>query len=125
MPKQLSDFVQEALSSIEECSVHVADELRKNGWTVLDVREGDEFQSGHIPGAYHVPRGFLEVRADLSHPKRDVNMADRSKKYLCICGGGHRSALAAQTLVAMGFENVKSVAGGMSAWEAANLEITT
>ncbi|MBN8690267.1 MAG: hypothetical protein J0L72_05690 [Armatimonadetes bacterium] len=125
MPKQLSDFVQEALSSIEECSVHAADELRKNGWTVLDVREGDEFQSGHIPGAYHVPRGFLEVRADLSHPKRDANMADRSKKYLCICGGGHRSALAAQTLVAMGFENVKSVAGGMSAWEAAKLEITT
>jgi len=123
MPKQLSDFVQEALKSVEEVSVQTADELRKNGWTVLDVREGDEFQSGHIPGAYHVPRGFLEVRADLSHPKRDPNMADRSQKFLCICGGGHRSALAAQTLAAMGFDNVKSIAGGMSAWSEANLEL--
>ena len=62
------------------------------------------------------PRGFLEVRADLEHPKRDAWWADRSRKLVLYCGGGHRSALAAHTLQQMGFEHVRSLAEGWTGW---------
>ncbi|MEE8474604.1 MAG: rhodanese-like domain-containing protein, partial [Myxococcota bacterium] len=59
---------------------------------------------------------FLEVRADLDHAKRDPWLADRTRKLVLYCGGGNRSALAAQTLQEMGFETIVSLAGGFSGW---------
>ena len=50
-------------------------------WTLVDVREESEFAAGHLPGARLVPRGFLEVKADLQHPKRDPWLADRGRKH--------------------------------------------
>ena len=80
------------------------------------MREPDEYAAGRVPGARNVPRGFLEVRADLDHPKRDAWLADRRRPLVLYCGGGNRSALAAQTLQEMGFARVVSMAEGWSGW---------
>lgn len=120
MAKSLADLVADALDTVAEVA---PDEVRtlldrpdRDGWEIVDVREADEFRAGHLPGARHYPRGFLEVRADLEHPKRDPWLADRGRKLVLYCGGGQRSALAAQALQRMGFEHVRSMAGGWTAW---------
>ncbi len=120
MPRRLRDFVEAALEHVEEISPEDArallDAPGRDGWHFVDVREPDEFAAGHIPGARLFPRGFLEVRADLEHPKRDPWLADRERKLVLYCGGGHRSALAARTLQEMGFRQVRSLAEGWSGW---------
>ena len=122
MARTLDDFVREALEGVEEVRPEEALRLlqapEREGWHFLDVREADEYAEGHIPGARHVPRGFLEVKADLSHAKRDPWLADRSRKLVLYCGGGNRSALAARTLREMGFERVLSLAEGWTGWSA-------
>ncbi len=118
--KSLADFVNAALSRIDEISLQETRRLLevpdREGWHIVDVREPDEFAAGRIPGARNIPRGFLEVRADLDHSKRDPWLADRTRKLVLYCGGGNRSALAAQTLQEMGFETIVSMAGGFSGW---------
>jgi len=118
--RSLADFVGEALRVVHEIRPDEArallDAPDRGGWHFVDVRERDEWDAGHIPGARHHPRGFLEVRADLEHPKRDPWLADRGRKLLLYCGGGHRSALAARTLLEMGFSEVASLAEGWSGW---------
>lgn len=120
MPKSLADLVADALAEVREITPEevraLLDRPDRDGWEILDVREADEFAAGHLPGARHYPRGFLEVRADLEHAKRDPWLADRSRKLVLYCGGGHRSALAAQALQRMGFEEVRSMAGGWTGW---------
>ena len=119
-PRSLADFVDAAKREIREITPEEARRLldtpEREGWHFVDVREPDEFAEGHVPGARSSPRGFLEVRADLEHVKRDPWFADRSRKLLLYCGGGHRSALATQTLQQMGFRDVVSLAGGWTAW---------
>ena len=118
--KTLADFVNEALAEIEEISAEEARRLLDipghEDWHFVDVRESDEFAAARIPGARNLPRGFLEVRADLRHPKRDPWLADRQRKVVLYCGGGHRSALAAKTLQQMGFRRVVSLTGGFAGW---------
>lgn len=117
MAKSLNDFVAEALKTVPEVtSESVQARINNPEWMILDVREEDEYQAGHIPGALNFPRGFLEVKADLEHKKRDERLSDRTRKIICYCGGGFRSALAAQTLQQMGFEYVESMAGGWTSW---------
>ena len=120
MAKTLADFVNAALAVVKEISPEEArallDAPERWGWHFVDVREPDEVAEGRIPGARSLPRGFLEVRADLSHSKRDPWLADRGRKLVLYCGGGHRSALAAFTLREMGFTNVVSLAEGWSGW---------
>ena len=129
MAKTLNDFVNEALKAIEEIpieeAVRILEQSDREGWTFLDVREGDEFAKGRIPGARNAPRGFLEVGADLEHHKRDPWFADRDRKLILYCGGGNRSALAARTLKEMGFTRAVSMAGGWKAWETRKLPIET
>jgi rhodanese-related sulfurtransferase len=114
MARALKDFVDEALSRIGE--IEPEEVLALEGAIILDVREPEEFAAGHIPGAINIPRGFLEVKADLVHPKKDDRLADRGQKILCFCGGGHRSALAAATLQEMGFDSPLSIRGGWTLW---------
>ena len=120
MVKTLADFVNAALAVVKEISPEEArallDAPDRQGWHFVDVREPDEVAEGRIPGARSLPRGFLEVKADRSHPKRDPWLADRGRKLVLYCGGGHRSALAAFTLREMGFTNVVSLAEGWSGW---------
>jgi molybdopterin/thiamine biosynthesis adenylyltransferase/rhodanese-related sulfurtransferase len=77
---------------------------------VLDVREQDEWDEGHIPGAVHVPRGHLESRIERAAP-------DQTRPVLIYCSAGNRSAFAAKTLSELGYEEVASLAGGFTDWK--------
>jgi rhodanese-related sulfurtransferase len=118
--RSLADFVRRALETVEEISPEAAAAVLQRpdraGWHFIDVREPDEFAEGHIPGARNFPRGFLEVRADLEHYKRDPWLEDRGRKLILYCGGGHRSALASRTLQEMGFARVLSLTEGWTGW---------
>jgi len=84
---------------------------------IVDVRETDEFAAGHLPGAKHVPRGYLESRIDAAVP-------DRSQRVILYCATGQRSALAAHTLVnELGFESVQSMNGGYTLWKDRGYEV--
>lgn len=125
MAKTLHDYVQEALQHVSEVTPEETDALRQTGdWLILDVREPEEFAAGHIPGAINIPRGFLEVKADLEHPKKDARLADRGQRVVCYCGGGHRSALAARVLQEMGFREALSMAGGWTGWSKRQLPVS-
>lgn len=121
MAKSLDDLVRAALAKVREITPDEAKRLLDapghEGWHFVDVREGEEFAAGHVPGARLFSRGFLEVRADLQHPKRDAWLADRKRPLVLYCGGGNRSALAAQTLQEMGFEKVVSMSEGWAGWK--------
>ena len=127
MARSLADFVREALKTVEEISpegaARILEKPDRAGWEFLDVREPDEFKDGHIPGARNFPRGFLEVRADLEHPKRDPWLEDRGRKMILYCGGGHRSALAGKSLQEMGFLRVLSLAEGWTGWVKRDLPV--
>ena len=90
MAQSLADFVRKALEVVEEISPEGAAQILEKpdraGWDFVDVREPDEFAAGHIPGAQNFPRGFLEVRADLEHTKRDPWFEDRGRKMILYCG---------------------------------------
>jgi len=77
---------------------------------IVDVREQDEWDEGHIPGAVHVPRGHLESRIEGVAPERD-------RPLLVYCAGGNRSAFAAKTLGELGYSDVLSLAGGFTDWK--------
>jgi molybdopterin/thiamine biosynthesis adenylyltransferase/rhodanese-related sulfurtransferase len=84
------------------------------GPILVDVREKDEYLEGYIPGARWIPRGFLESRVEDQIP-------EKSAEVVLYCAGGTRSALSARSLGEMGYTNVKSMAGGFSAWKRAGL----
>ncbi len=75
---------------------------------LIDVRETDEYGAGRLPGAAHVPRGYLEMRIE--------QKADRAEPVVVYCQGGTRSAFAAKALAEMGYQNVASLAGGYARW---------
>src|ERR1043165_2966503 len=77
---------------------------------LVDVRETDEYRAGHLPGALHLPRGFLELQAEGKLPQREAEI-------IAYCAGGTRSLLAADTLRKMGYQKVKSMAGGFTRWK--------
>ncbi|MSO94175.1 MAG: molybdopterin-synthase adenylyltransferase MoeB [Thermoleophilia bacterium] len=77
---------------------------------LLDVREQDEWDEGHLPGAVHVSRGNLEARIEAVVP-------DRSREVVVYCAGGARSAFATKSLSDLGYENVASMAGGFAEWK--------
>ncbi len=127
MARSLADFVREALKTVEEISAEGAAQILEKpgraGWEFIDVREPDEFAEGHIPGARNFPRGFLEVRADFEHPKRDPWLEDRERKMILYCGGGQRSALASKSLQEMGFRRILSLAEGWTGWVKRDLPV--
>lgn len=117
MAKGLKEFVADALQTVPEATPEEVNRMiDEGGHVLLDVREPEEFAAGHLPGAFNVPRGFLEVKADLDHPKRDARLANRDQKIIAYCAGGLRSALAAKTLQEMGFTNVTSMSEGYAGW---------
>lgn len=95
----------------------VSEIIRNHEAVVVDVREGEEFRTGHLPQAIHLPRGFLEMQVDEKLPDRDAPL-------VLYCGGGNRSALAAKTMQDLGYTNVRHLLGGFSAWRDQGLTIT-
>jgi rhodanese-related sulfurtransferase len=108
-------LVADAKKNITEISPHdAAAKLNSDDAVVIDVRDKDEWDEGHIPGATHMSRGTIEF--DIEEKVPDCNTM-----IICHCGGGGRSALAAESLQKMGYKNVRSMAGGFKAWKAAGL----
>jgi rhodanese-related sulfurtransferase len=113
----LKSLVADAKQQIREISVQDAlQRLQNSNARILDVREPVEFAKGTAENALHTPRGMLEAKADREYAGRDPALQDRSQELLLICKSGQRSALAAVSLVQMGFTNVVSVAGGFDDW---------
>src|SRR5258705_11460340 len=100
------DLLLSTKKEIREANIQEVDPRIKQdpNIAVLDVREKDEWDEGHLPGATHLPRGFLEVRVEKA-------IEDRNKPIVVYCAGGTRSAFAAKTLQDMGYTNVVSMAG--------------
>ena len=111
-------LVAEAKKKITEISATEAAAKSKSGEAVIiDVREKDEWDEEHIPDATHISRGTIELDIEEKVPDSDAMI-------ICHCGGGGRSALAAENLQKMGYKNVRSMAGGFKAWRAAGLPTT-
>jgi rhodanese-related sulfurtransferase len=108
-------LVTDAKRNITEISpADAAVKLQSGEAIIADVREKDEWDEGHIPGAIHMSRGTIELDIEEKVP-------DTNAMIVCHCGGGGRSALAAESLQKMGYKNVRSMAGGFKAWKAAGL----
>lgn len=128
--KNAQQLVAEAKSQIREVTVpQLATALQNPHSVLIDVREPDEFSTGHIHGAVNYPRGVLEMRIH-QHPAvaaicdTDQALANLATQpvYL-VCRSGARSALAALSLQQMGFAEVYSVIGGFQAWQDAALPV--
>jgi rhodanese-related sulfurtransferase len=111
-------LVAEAKKNVTEISPEEAAAKLQNAEAVMvDVREKDEFDTAHIPHAIHLSRGTIELDIEEKFPGKDTMI-------ICHCGGGGRSALAAESLQKMGHKNVRSMVGGLKAWKAAGLPTT-
>ena len=117
-PTRFQKLVADAKKNITEISPHdAAAKLNSGDAVVVDVRDRDEWDEGHISGATHMSRGTIEFDIEEKIP-------DPKAMVICHCGGGGRSALAAESLQKMGYKNVRSMAGGFRAWNAAGLPTT-
>ncbi|WP_119081193.1 rhodanese-like domain-containing protein [Chitinophaga alhagiae] len=117
--KSAMDLVKEAKQQIENLTPEQVKNEVSKGATLIDIRESEELQqSGKIPGAVHAPRGMLEFYADETLPYHKPEF-DKRKKIILHCASGGRSALAAQTLKQMGYDNVAHLDGGIKAWKEA------
>jgi phage shock protein E len=109
--KKLAD---EAKTRVKEVSPAEAAKQLAAGAVLIDVREDSEFAKQHAKGATHLSKGVIELKIEETVP-------DESTPVICYCGGGSRSALAADNLQRMGYTNVASMAGGFKAWQEAGL----
>ncbi|MBA4031187.1 MAG: sulfurtransferase [Planctomyces sp.] len=111
-------LVEAVRTNVRECTIADLAEKLKSGEAIqlYDVREDHEWAKGHIPGAKHLGRGIIE---------RDIEtlIPDPEAEIYLYCGGGFRSALAADTLQKMGYMNIISVDGGFRGWKEAGYEI--
>jgi sulfur-carrier protein adenylyltransferase/sulfurtransferase len=107
------ELLQQVKDEIDEVdSSQALDSLRdsERGCVIVDVREREEWDEGHLPGAVHVPRGHLESRIESAAP-------DKSRPVLVYCASGNRSAFAAKTLEELGYDHVVSLSGGFTDWK--------
>lgn len=109
-------LAEDARGRIRELSVEETRPRLAAGTRLIDVREDNEWQSGHAAGAEHLGRGIIERDIEKSIP-------DKDSELILYCGGGYRSALAADNLQRMGYTNVYSMAGGWKAWKDAGAPI--
>ena len=109
-------IVDDAKTRVRECSLQEMRARRDSGdqFVLVDVREESEYTRGHIPGAVHLGKGVIE---------RDIEerYSDPATPFVLYCGGGFRSALAADNIQKMGYTNVISMDGGWRAWTEAGL----
>ena len=111
-------IVDDARSRIQECGVADVQRMREAGETfvLVDVREESEFANGRLPGAIHIGKGVIERDAE-------DKLSDPQAKIVLYCGGGYRSALAADNLQKMGYADVVSMDGGFRGWREAGLPV--
>lgn len=109
-------LVNDAKSRVKEVNIDEYQKMPREGHILVDVREDAEWAAGHATGAVHLSKGIIE---------RDVEkeIPDKSKTLVLYCGGGFRSALAADALRQMGYQNAISLDGGWRAWNQAGLPV--
>ncbi len=109
-------LVNDAKSRVQQMDIEGYKKLKESGeaFVLIDTREDNEWNAGHAAGAIHLGKGIIE--RDIEKTVPDVNT-----KMVLYCGGGFRSALAADALQKMGYKNPISLDGGWRAWQEANL----
>lgn len=118
--KTAHDLVAAAKSRVHEVALEHAEEAIRAADVLIDVREADEYQAGHIPGAIHASRGVLEFKLS-STPE----LTSRDLKVVVYCKTSGRAALAACAMRDMGYLQVQSIAGGFDAWLAGGLPVVS
>jgi molybdopterin/thiamine biosynthesis adenylyltransferase len=114
-----AEVLRQIKSRIDEVDPAAVREQVGNGAVIVDVREPEEWSAGHIPGAVHVPKSYLESRIEGAIP-------DRSGHVVLYCASGNRSAWAARTLIEdLGYEHVESMTGGFTLWKDRGYEVET
>jgi molybdopterin/thiamine biosynthesis adenylyltransferase/rhodanese-related sulfurtransferase len=114
-----AEVLRNIKSRIDEVDPADVREQVGNGAVIVDVREPEEWGAGHIPGAIHVPKSYLESRIEGAVP-------DREKHVVLYCASGNRSAWAARTLIEdLGYEHVESMTGGFTLWKDRGYEVET
>jgi molybdopterin/thiamine biosynthesis adenylyltransferase/rhodanese-related sulfurtransferase len=118
MSSNFSNLLAGVKQEIREITVHeVKDKVGADkDFILLDIREKDEWDEGHLEGATFLPRGFLEVKVEKL-------FSNKQQPIVVYCAGGVRSALAAKSLDQLGYPNVLSMAGGYNAWKSNGYEI--
>jgi rhodanese-related sulfurtransferase len=108
---------EEARSRVKELTIDDLRQKQSEGaeFHLLDVREDHEWEKGRIPGSHHLGRGIIERDIETLIPNQEAEI-------ILYCGGGYRSALSADNLQRMGYQNVLSMAGGIRAWREAGHE---
>ena len=111
-------LVNDAKSRVRETDIEGYKKMRADGQALLliDTREDSEWAAGHAAGAAHLSKGILERDIETQVPGKSTRM-------VLYCGGGYRSALAADALQKMGYTNVISLDGGWRAWQQSGLPI--
>ena len=111
-------IVTDAKSRVTETNVSEVKSRLDRGerFNLIDVREDHEWTAGHLPGAIHLGKGIIERDVEQRFP-------DTGAELVLYCGGGFRSALAADNLQKMGYTNVKSMDGGWRGWTEAGLPV--
>jgi sulfur-carrier protein adenylyltransferase/sulfurtransferase len=113
-----AELLKRIKSQITEIDPSRVRELIGEGVAIVDVRETDEFAAGHLPGARHVPRSYLETRIEAAVPDRDAQI-------VLYCQSGNRSAWGARTLEEdLGYTHVASMTGGITLWKDRGYEVT-
>jgi rhodanese-related sulfurtransferase len=109
-------LVNEAKSRVKQVNIDEYRKMPRQGHVLIDVREDSEWQAGHAAGAVHLGKGVIE---------RDIEtrIPDKNTTLVLYCGGGFRSALAADALAKMGYANAISLDGGWRAWNEAGLPL--
>src|SRR5437588_2489724 len=114
-----AEVLRQIKSRIDEVDPAAVREQVGNGAVIVDVREPEEWSAGHIPGALHVPKSYLESRIEGAVP-------DHSKHVVLYCASGNRSAWAARTLIEdLGYEHVESMTGGFTLWKDRGYDVET
>src|SRR5947209_12813443 len=117
MSPSSAEVLRDIKSRIEEVDPSEVREGLGNGTVLVDVREPEEWAAGHVPGAKHVPKSYLESRIEGAVP-------DRSGHVILYCASGNRSAYAARTLLDdLGYEHVESMTGGFTLWKDRGYEV--
>jgi len=112
------DLVSAAKKTVLEISIDKAPAVIALSDVLIDVREAEEFQAGHLPGAIHMSRGMLEFKL-AANPQ----FQSRDLKITLYCKTSGRAALCAQSLKEMGYSNISSIEGGFDAWQAAGFHV--
>ena len=110
--------MQDAKARVKEMNIDQFKALKASGdtFTLIDVREDNEWAAGHATGAVHLSKGVIERDIESKIPRKEA-------KLVLYCGAGPRSVLAADSLMKMGYSNVYWLAGGMNAYQAARLPV--